>query len=273
MHIDQWPYSKLHDDLLVSDSAAEILESWLQANGDQVVWLRNFRENVGPETECPIEDLWRLYAFSRVLQVIMLRFQSGSADESDWPGPSVTLDSWCDFATRLGLTVTYPQRFSPFDCEITSAEYGNEDNQPISLVATQWPCLMLGDMLICRAGVSVVGGFCVYDANIATNSRLFWAYRRKTRPHEDLSHGWGSNSQWRTEFRRDYRAAGRVYYNVDGEHHLGAEPLTGRYETAVEGYPLNREERVELLTHRYFVVTWQNQLNMWPYEDKLVVET
>ena len=27
--------------------------------------------------------------------------------------------------------------------------------------------------------------------------------------------GWGHNSQWRTEFRRDYQLPGRFLYNVD----------------------------------------------------------
>jgi hypothetical protein len=39
-----------------------------------------------------------------------------------------------------------------------------------------------------------------------------WQRRRTT---VDLSHGWGHNSQWSTDFRGDYIAEGHLYFNVD----------------------------------------------------------
>jgi hypothetical protein len=45
---------------------------------------------------------------------------------------------------------------------------------------------------------------------------MFWAWWRRNRVPTDLSHGWGGNSQWGTDFRRDYIADGEVHYNVDG---------------------------------------------------------
>ena len=60
-----------------------------------------------------------------------------------------------------------------------------------------------------RAGVAVCGGKDYIQPEIAMSSTIYWAFRRKYRPYSDLSHGWGSNSQWRTSFRRDYRIGGR----------------------------------------------------------------
>jgi hypothetical protein len=50
-------------------------------------------------------------------------------------------------------------------------------------------------------------------------SCLYWAWWRRSRPVADLSHGWGHNSQWNTDFRRDYIAGGELHYNVDGHKH------------------------------------------------------
>ncbi|MEV4706843.1 hypothetical protein [Actinoplanes sp. NPDC049316] len=75
---------------------------------------------------------------------------------------------------------------------------------------------------------------------MATTSPLYWASWRRYRPAVDLSHGWGSNSRWRTSFRRDYRLTDRLAYNVDAaldpqQEHPG-------------GMPFNRD--VDLLRYR-----------------------
>lgn len=129
---------------------------------------------------------------------------------------------------------------------------------------------MLGSMLFSRAGVSVSGGRDVFNARIAETSSLFWAVRRKSRPHQDLSHGWGGNSQWRTDFRRDYRVDNKCFYNVDAQHDLSVARPTGPYPDSAD-YPLSRDERVELLTHRCFVRTARPSDDLWPYDDKLTV--
>lgn len=47
-------------------------------------------------------------------------------------------------------------------------------------------------------------------------SCLYWAWWRRNRTTADLSHGWGANSPWGTDFRRDYIVGGQLHYNVDG---------------------------------------------------------
>jgi hypothetical protein len=87
-------------------------------------------------------------------------------------------------------------------------------------------------MLFCRAGVRVRGGRNHIKKEIAENSTLYYTFRRKNRAHQDASHGWGSNSQWRTKFRRDYEGdacyyydAGSLSYQVFGDTPVGRQNM------------------------------------------------
>jgi hypothetical protein len=269
MHSDQYPYRELHDRILGSGSSCEfrILVRWLREHPGESEWLRSFRARGGPNVLASPEELWRLYALSRVVDLITLSFQQGTADRSSWPGPGLSVADLSTFAEALGMSVVFPRRFSPFDCEIVGAANTGALNDPIIITKVHWPCLMLGNLLIARAGVSIEGGARWFVATTAVSSTLYWAYRRKTRPHQDLSHGWGSNSQWRTSFRRDYRVAGSLYFNIDGRHDLAARDLVSVHEDS-----LTQHERIELLTNRCFVITAKEGDDLWPYDDKLRVD-
>ena len=97
--------------------------------------------------------------------------------------------------------------------------------------------------------------------DVAEGSTLYWAYRRKNRPYRDLSQGWGSNSQWRTEFRRDYTDGRDFVYNADGT--LDARLPDPAHED------LSPDERVELLINRCFVRTPEPHNDLFPYNDTL----
>ena len=89
---------------------------------------------------------------------------------------------------------------------------------------------------------------------VAERSTLYWAFARNNRPTEDLSNGWGSNSQWRTSFRRDYELDGTLYYNVDAKDSPGAfDP------------ELDDAERLELLRHRCFVTCTKRSDDRLPW--------
>ncbi|WP_437983864.1 hypothetical protein [Sorangium sp. So ce117] len=171
------------------------------------------------------------------------------------------------FAEALGLTIAETSSFSPFYHEIVEVEYADDRRQPVSIASYAWPCLMLGDLLFSRAGARVRGGSEIIRKDIAESSTMYWTYRRKNRPVQDLSHGWGSNSQWRTAFRRDYRSGQTLCYNVDGKRDLGALE-----STAEDDDGLTREERVELLTNRCFIFTMKPHDDLWPYDDRLQLE-
>jgi len=53
-----------------------------------------------------------------------------------------------------------------------------------------------------------------FNIDIINKSTLFWAHRRNSRPYEDLSVGWGSNSQWGTRFRFDILSDNSYIYNL-----------------------------------------------------------
>ncbi|NUR91444.1 MAG: hypothetical protein HOY71_45855, partial [Nonomuraea sp.] len=108
---------------------------------------------------------------------------------------------------------------------------------------------LLGTLLLTRAGVRVSAGANHLVAGVADRSCLYWTYLRVQRPTNDLSMGWGSNSQWRTDFRRDHVVDGTLFYNVDA----GFEP-----EQDDDPPPL------DVLRHRCSTVTDLGD-DLWPY--------
>lgn len=270
MHSSQADYCELFDLIHVKDSRPpywHVIAPWVESHPGEREWLRSFALRHGsPISQAEVEDLWRLYALSRVNETLLLGFQHGRSDGCDWPGPNISLDDYQRFAESLELTLTEPVTFSPFYHEVVEVDEVRDNDQPLRLETTFWPCLLLGDMVFSRAGVRVSGGRQFIRKEVAESSTLYWAFRRKNRPYRDLSHGWGSNSQWRTSFRRDYRVGQEFHYNVDGKHDLCApEPV------AEDRDGLTREERTELLTNRCFIRTTKLHDDLWPYDDVLRV--
>ena len=246
----------------------DVLAPWVEANTDERDWLRSFASRSRtPVPAAEPDDLWELYALGRVNEILLLRFQRGQADENDWPGPEISLHEYVAFAESLGLAIALPQPFSPFYHEIVEVHQADDEECPVSVLATFWPCLMLGEMLFSRAGVRVLGGRKFIRKEVAESSTLYWAYRRKNRPYHDLSRGWGSNSQWGTNFRRDYRVGQGFHYNVDGKH-----DLTVMEPAAKDPDGLTRDERIELLTNRCFVTTTKPHDDLFPYNDMFRTE-
>ena len=132
-------------------------------------------------------------------------------------------------------------------------------------MAWRWPCVMLGNMLFSRGGVDVCAGKTIFKPGIADASTLYWADRRKGRPVNDLSHGWGSNSQWRTSFRRDYVVGDTRFYNVDGKYDLAAQAADAA--DAGRSPVLTLAERIELLTQRCLVSSTTAHDDLFPYDD------
>src|SRR5688572_7313431 len=109
MHSAQATYRELYESLLDYDGGSlypDVLAPWLTANADERIWLRSFASRRGsPIPSADVEDLWRLYALSRVNDTLLLRFQRGTADGSDWPGPFISQIEYLAFAEALGLTI------------------------------------------------------------------------------------------------------------------------------------------------------------------------
>ncbi|MEV0665247.1 hypothetical protein ACIBI3_30690 [Actinomadura luteofluorescens] len=209
------------------------------------------------------EQLWRimkLYALSRVSDyLIELRPEDGAPRTR--------------FFTEIGLTpFEHAEAFSPFHHEIV-AVVQDPNATRVTVEEVLWPGFWFGDLLFSRAGVRVRAPRHLIDAAVATTSTLYFTFRREPRPTDDLSHGWGSNSQWRTSFHRFYADEDGLHLNWDGEIDIGEDP-----PHSLAGRPPNEtplDERRELLLHRCFVRTAlpHDEHDRFPYDDRLTLAT
>lgn len=261
MFSSQLPYvellRRLHE-YRGDDAYTGLLEAWPDNNAREVQWLAEFRHRTNNDwTAASGEDLCRLYALFRVTSTLLLRFQTGRADGTDYQGPSITVDGFQLFHEQLGFHTPLVDGFHPFFHEIISVEPVSDSESRIQVVETSWPCLMLGDLMFCRAGCTVSGDSIHLVKDIAESSKLYWTYRRKDRWCNDQSHGWGSNSQWRTSHRRDYLSNKRYHFNVDGKQSLN-DPSCSVDEVPVEAM-------IELVRNRCLIRTRVDDNDLYPY--------
>lgn len=213
------------------------------------------------------EDLCHLYALSRVNDYLTMPFQPDAPNPQSIPAmPQLSAVEYQQFWESLGVQLVQPDVFHPFYHEIAGALQADDPDEPIGVLDKLWPGLLFGDLLIARAGVTVWGGARHVRADIAPQSCLYFAHRRRYRPTTDLSIGWGSNSQWATSLRRDYRDAQAFYYNVDGTLDVWVES-TNRPRTRDD---LTPTERYELLRNRCFIVSARPPDDQFPYDDTAV---
>lgn len=211
-------------------------------------------------------DYWLAipYALSRVSDVLLLGFQPeldpGVATpwahelhlvSNAWP--AISPDEYSSSFTRLGMTPFGDAGgFDPFFHEIVEVEQTADPAAEITITDVVWPGLMLGQMLFSRAGVRVRAGADVAQRGLADRGPLYASFLRRHRPTFDESLGWGHNSQWDTDFRRDYRTEQAVYLNVDAV----ADIASTRFEQEDDVLELEDEslltvdERRELLRNR-----------------------
>lgn len=266
MHSSQWIYRLLLQELdSTAKPYAELLEPWLKAHHEEIVWLQGFAERgasrVPPAT---IEDIWRLYALSRVNDALICEFEPGHTRTlPDSKTTYISREDYDRFARGLGLYDAVTAHFHPFFHEIVEVVPAQHIDQPVTLLRQHWPPLMLGTMLLSRGGVTVSGGSNYISKTIAETTTLYWTSRRRRRPYADLSIGWGSNSRWRTRFRRDYHIGKVFHFNVDGANEIDpARPGPNQ-----DG--LLPSERTELLIHRCFIMADKPHDDLWPYDDRL----
>ncbi len=269
MDSSQAPYRQLFDAINGSSPEENIfrtlLHPWLQAHEQECEWLHAFASRASPEP-IAIEDSWRLYALSRVNDLMLLAFQRGESE--GWEGPSLTLPDYQAFMTGLGCRVADQRTYSPFFheiVEVTEERARSSRRKAVELTRIDWPALMLGTMMFSRAGVAVNCAIGALEPEIATSSTLYWARQRKHRRTSDLSDGWGANSQWRTTFRRDHILGENLLFNADGKHDLSTPGLP------VSEYDLTTAERIELLTHRCFVRCEKPDDDLHPYSDRILL--
>lgn len=274
--IDRGRYGQSEADL----RPEQMIEQWCIDWGNVAVsWFRALSERSGdPVPSVSQEELWGLYAFSRVNQLLLLAFQEPGSSDSDW-AQDVTPDEYRSFLWRFGLDAVTAKPFSPFFHEIVAVEQTPDDDAAPVILRELWPAVMLGNLLISRAGVAVSAGKSHVNKDIAERSTLYFEYCRRNRKVSDLSHGWGHNSQWRTDFRRDYLFDGYFHFNVDGEaltselHPYDAHWIEAGLETEAKLVPLSHDERIELLMYRSLVTIEVPDQDHWPFDDTICAPT
>lgn len=278
-------FRELYDELHEGESrqVAPLLRDWSSRHSAILEPYRKFQQLNVLENIYEVAgfELSALYALSRVCDTLLLPFQVGEI----WF--DLTLDESADFWQKLGIQAREPREFHPFWCEIVACENIEDASAPPRIKELFWPALMWGDLLICRAGVRLCVGRNWIDASVAASSKLYFTSRRNYRDVEDLSHGWGSNSQWNTSFRRDYVWKERYVFNADGERaedepflrrlsaHQWAELLKTprQFFTSENGDfgDLTLAEREELLVNRCLIRNDRGDAdNFWPYDDVAV---
>ncbi len=186
--------------LYESIRSPDVLWPWFAEHPDLVAEVRELGRP-GSHRIAPGHDLLeRLYALGRVLDLLI----------ADHPR------AYPAFCAALGAHRVDRTDFHPFFHEVAEVRQAADPGEPPSVVGERWPGFMVGTLLLARAGVVVTAGERHLVAGVADRSAIYWTHHRRHRPARDLSHGWGHNSQWRTDARRDYLAGGRFHYNVDG---------------------------------------------------------
>jgi len=277
---------ELFDDLReYSGSTAfrDVLVPWTERRGQMIVELMAPLARYGDwhrEEYCWADPLEQAYALSRVSDVLLLGFQPSlpAGAQRPWahdlhldiPWPIVTLDEYRTFCTDLGMTLVDEPDYDPFLHEIVTVEQADDPGSPVEILESLWPAVMNGELLFSRSGIRVRGGAQHVVAGVADRSPLDDVFLRRYRATHDGSLGWGHNSQWKTDFRRDYRTATADHLNVDGELDLdeasGFDPELKsairdvvRYRYASPEVAACLGERDDVIVSRYRVTLPRNR--------------
>ena len=208
----------------------DVLLPWLEQRPEVLAGLREHGRPGSHAQRIPWEDtvvLPGLYALSRLVDILISPHQpvddspallSWTTDKPWWSGPVPDKDAWPLFARVIGATPIAQDAFHPFFHEIVQVEPADDPDEPPRVVAEHWTGQLLDTLLLVRSGVTVRAGASHLDPTVAATSCLYWSWWRRNRVVRDLSHGWGSSSQWDTDFRRDFVVDGELHYNVDASY-------------------------------------------------------
>ena len=252
----------------------EILLPWLQDHREVVAELGEIGR---PASHTRVTDgnddvLEGLYALSRLVDILISPHQPVNDDPAVlswtdpgqhwWRGPLPAANAWTSFSAAVGATAMGEDVFHPFFHEIVTVIPADDPDQAPVLVDELWPGALVGGLVLARAGVRVRAGSHHLDADVAARSCLYWAWWRRNRIARDLSHGWGHNSQWGTDFRRDYVVGDELHYNVD----RATPPVNNPADDDADLTPAIRRDLVRY-RHSHLIDLGEDR---WPYYDSLV---
>lgn len=247
----------------------DVIEPWLEQNRATARRLVALGEPSAQHLRGDdlVEDLWRLFALSAVVDSLRLRLFATT--------PSLSPQDLDAFLAAVGAARASAPTFHPFWHEIVEVVPDADPEAPPRILEEVWPGYTIGALMLARAGVRVAAGRAHLDKTIAETSTLYEAHHRERRPVRNLGHGWGHNSRWRTEFRRDYVDANAYVYSVDQPQRdvvvLSAED--GRFELHLQRSrvpELSPAEWIELVRHRSFVRCPKPHDDLWPYDARVI---
>lgn len=211
--------------------------------------------------------LWDLFSLSVCSDHLLWLWQQGK----------LRIDEYSRFFAEVGMQVISLDQtaYHPFYHEIyyVDDEIKLGEQQKIVIKEQLYPMIMFGDLQFSRAGV-VIYNHPLVDKNLAENSEMYFVNRRDNRSCQDLSHGWGSNSRWRTDFIRNYETLDEWKFNVDGEVDLSeVEDYKQHYQQYDDEIPLPLSAARELLVNQYFIhqnnISQEIQSDLFPYDWRL----
>ena len=276
-------FRTLFHDLIGCNTSQEMsftLEKWLRHNAKRIQALQHHRA-FDDDFAFDRDELASWYALSRVND-LLIPYRPEQPTEDSWDVPILHEDEYSKFWHELQFTQFEPHEYHPFWCEIVEVETDENPDFTPQVINVFWPGLSFGDMMFARAGVRVRSGTNHIDSQIATTSPLYFSYIRQHRKTFDLSMGWGHNSQWSTDFRRDYVCGEHYLFNVDGKFDFDEAPFLQNEKWmqhdkkyfATDLYGENRlsdQERQEILVNRCFIRCTQNDHEYHPYDDCFVI--
>lgn len=249
-----------------SQSWLALIEPHREALAQARVFFEEIRDRAptwSPWPELHPGESENLYALSRLNDLTLERLQPAPQERPRADDPRLpTAAQYETFWRALGFAVARPTAFHPFHCEVVEVVAGERDE--VEVLDVLWPALNLGGMMFSRAGVRIRAPASRYLPGIASTT-LYWSWRRRGRATTDMSDGWGHNSQWRTDFRRDFELADRYAYNVDVRDE-GID-LASVPEDADAG-GLSRAQQIDLLRHRALTLPLLAQDGgLYPFRD------
>jgi hypothetical protein len=242
-----------------------VLQIWVAENSYKKYLSNIFNKRQSDnKIDLSQEGIWEFYALTRVLDILTLRFQTNNkADGSDWLGPEFSLSEYIAFIDLIGLDAIVPKSFDTFDCEIIEAQEGQND---FHISECCFPAVKLENLIIKRAGVKIMLNSQDYNLTLINNASIYWTYRRKNRKCLDLSQGWGSNTQWSTDFRIDVETKDSFVYNLKGKFDLNN--LTPELSEELSQQNLELQEAIELTKFRHFIKSTKDDTDLFPYDFK-----
>lgn len=241
----------------------DVLKNWVAEN-DYKSYIDNlsYGFKLSETPNISQDDLWELYALTRVLDVLTLRFQTNNkVDGYDWIGPELLIETYVNFNELIGLETEMPKLFNTFNCEIIEAQNGYSD---FKIIDCLFPAVKLKNLILKRAGVKILLSEDKYDLTLINNSTIYWTFRRKNRKYMDLSQGWGSNSQWRTDIRLDIETDSNFIYNHAGK--LDLNKSTPELLNELNRQNLEIQDAIELTKYRHFIKSEKDDHDLFPYE-------